>query len=227
MLMHVRLAFMKGLLFDLDGTLVNTLEDIRCALNHVLELCYARPIDSDECKSVVGHGLRKALIDALWLSRSAFPEDELDILYKELISYYSGHVCIHSAVYDGMTDFLEEARDRGFVLGVLSNKQDALAREIISRLFAPDLFSFVAGLRENSRPKPDNPAVFDFIKLCNADASDVTIIGDSEVDWQTALRVGCRYIVVSYGYRTREELSKSGVDVIADTTGEVEDRLWK
>lgn len=226
MLMHVRLGFMKGLLFDLDGTLVNTLEDIRCALNHVLELCYARPIDSDECKSVVGHGLRKALIDALWLSRSAFPEDEFDILYKELISYYSGHVCIHSAVYDGMTDFLEEARGRGFVLGVLSNKQDALAREIISRLFAPDLFSFAAGLRENSRPKPDNPAVFDFIKLCNADASDVTIIGDSEVDWQTACRAGTDSIIVTYGYRKREDLEKAGITRLADSIAEVRKLLW-
>ena len=110
---------------------------------------------------------------------------------------------------------------------MLSNKADPLVQEIVSTLFPAGTFDFVHGLVEGEKPKPENNAIQGFIGLCNGQEGDVTIIGDSEVDWQTALRVGCRYIVVSYGYRTREELSKSGVDVIADTTGEVEDRLWK
>ena len=217
---------MKGLLFDLDGTLVDTLEDIRAALNHVLGMCYARPIDEAECRAVVGHGLRKALRDALWYSGSAYPQDEFEILYSELVRFYGDHACVHSKVYDGIPSLLSAARDRGLKLGVLSNKADSLVQEIVSTLFPAGTFDFVHGLVEGEKPKPENNAIQGFIGLCNGQ-EDVTIIGDSEVDWQTALRAGCRYIVVSYGYRTREELSKSGVDVIADTTGEVEDRLWK
>ena len=218
---------MKGLLFDLDGTLVDTLEDIRAALNHVLGMCYARPIDEVECRAVVGHGLRKALRDALWYSGNAYPQDEFEILYSELVRFYGDHACVHSKVYDGIPSLLSAARDRGLKLGVLSNKADPLVQEIISTLFPAGTFDFVHGLVEGEKPKPENNAIQGFIGLCNGQEGDVTIIGDSEVDWQTALRAGCRYIVVSYGYRTREELSKSGVDVIADTTGEVEDRLWK
>lgn len=217
---------MKGLLFDLDGTLVDTLEDIRAALNHVLGMCYARPIDEAECRAVVGHGLRKALRDALWYSGSAYPQDEFEILYSELVRFYGDHACVHSKVYDGIPSLLSTARDRGLKLGVLSNKADPLVQEIVSTLFPAGTFDFVHGLVEGEKPKPENNAIQGFIGLCNGQEGDVTIIGDSEVDWQTALRAGCRYIVVSYGYRTREELSKSGVDVIADTTGEVEDRLW-
>ena len=132
---------MKGLLFDLDGTLVDTIGDIRAALNHTLGLCYCRPISLEECRTVVGRGLRRALVDSLWFSRSAFPEDELDILYAELVSYYSSHVCVSSRVYDGVVPFLEKARGRGLVLGVLSNKADSLVQELVGRLFRPGQFA--------------------------------------------------------------------------------------
>ena len=157
----------------------------------------------------------------------AYPQDEFEILYSELVRFYGDHACVHSKVYDGIPSLLSAARDRGLKLGVLSNKADPLVQEIVSTLFPAGTFDFVHGLVEGEKPKPENNAIQGFIGLCNGQEGDVTIIGDSEVDWQTALRAGCRYIVVSYGYRTREELSKSGVDVIADTTGEVEDRLWK
>lgn len=217
---------MKGLLFDLDGTLVDTIGDIRAALNHTLGLCYCRPISLEECRTVVGRGLRRALVDSLWFSRSAFPEDELDILYGELVSYYSSHVCVSSRVYDGVVPFLEKARGRGLVLGVLSNKADSLVQELVGRLFRPGQFDFVRGLRDADRPKPDNDSVFDFIKLCNGGAGDVTIIGDSEVDWQTAVNAGCRPMILSTGYRTRQELSGKGVNPIADSLEEVEKNLW-
>ena len=137
---------MKGLLFDLDGTLVDTLEDIRAALNHVLGMCYARPIDEAECRAVVGHGLRKALRDALWYSGNAYPQDEFEILYSELVRFYGDHACVHSKVYDGIPSLLSAARDRGLKLGVLSNKADPLVQEIISTLFPAGTFDFVHGL---------------------------------------------------------------------------------
>ena len=158
---------MKRILFDLDGTLVDTLEDIRAALNHVMALCWCREISASECRAVVGNGLRKALIGALWYSRAAYPEDELDILYRELVDFYSANACVHSRVYDGIPELLDEAKGRGCMLGVLSNKADSLVQEIIGRLL-PGRFDFVRGLREGERPKPDKKGVEDFIELCKA-----------------------------------------------------------
>ena len=216
---------MKGLLFDLDGTLVDTLEDIRAALNHVLALCYCRPITAQECRTVVGNGLRKALIGALWFSRAAYPEDELDILYRELVGYYSAHACVHSRVYDGVPALLDEARARGFATGVLSNKADSLVHEIIGQLL-PGCFDFVRGLRDGEAPKPDKKGVDDFIALCKASHADVTMIGDSEVDWATAENAGVRSVIVTYGYRKREDLEKEGVSTLADNLEEVRRILW-
>ena len=139
---------MKGILFDLDGTLVDTLEDIRAALNHVMALCWCREISASECRAVVGNGLRKALIGALWYSRAAYPEDELDILYRELVDFYSANACVHSRVYDGIPQLLDEAKGRGCMLGVLSNKADSLVRRSLDAFFRDASTSCVVLWRE-------------------------------------------------------------------------------
>lgn len=218
---------MSAILFDLDGTLVDTLEDIRGALNHVLELCYCRKISSQECKSVVGGGLRKALISSLWFSRAAFPEDELDMLYGELCEYYEKHLVDHSRPYEGVVDFLHEAKGRGYKLGILSNKADSLVQEIVLRLFEPGLFDFVRGLRPNEAPKPDNNGPEDFLSLCNINVEDVTIVGDSQADWACAGKHGMKAIIVTYGFRTRLELEGEGISPLADSPKEVAKLLWK
>ena len=217
---------MKALLFDLDGTLVNSLEDIRRALNHVLKMCYASEIDSSQCMSVVGHGLRKALRDALWFSRAAYPEDEFEILYSELMDYYSAHACDYSRPYDGVTAFLERAKGRGCFLGVLSNKSDELVKKITGQLFPASLFDFVRGLREGEKPKPDNNGVLDYAKLCNVSLDDVTMIGDSDVDYLTARNAGVKSIIVSYGFRSEAELRAAGISPVVPDMEEVEKLLW-
>lgn len=218
---------MSGILFDLDGTLVNTLEDIRAAMNHVMRLSYCREITSEECMSVVGSGLRKALISSLWFSGSAFPEDELDVLYAELIDYYEKHLVVHSRPYEGIVDFLHEAKSRGYCLGILSNKTDRLVKEMVETLFERDLFDFVRGLRPGEAPKPDNNGPEDFLNLCNLDKEDVTIVGDSQVDWKCAKQRGMKAIIVTYGFRTRCELEGAGISPLADSIKEVAKLLWK
>ena len=217
---------MKALLFDLDGTLVNSLEDIRRALNHVLKMCYACEIDSSQCMSVVGHGLRNALRDALWFSRAAYPEDEFEILYSELMSYYSEHACDCSRPYDGVIEFLEREKEHGCFLGVLSNKSDELVKKITDRLFPSSLFDFVRGLREGEKPKPDNNGVLDYAKLCNVSLDDVTMIGDSDVDYLTARNAGVKSIIVSYGFRSEAELRAAGISPVVPDLEEVEKLLW-
>lgn len=203
---------MKAVLFDLDGTLVDSLEDIRQALNHCMGLVHARTISLEECRTVVGRGLKRALVDALWFSRSAFPEDEVRILLSELVSYYRAHATVHTRPYDGIMTFLQEAKEQGARLGVLSNKEDGLAHEIVSTLFPAGLFDYVRGLRNGDLAKPAPGGVQDFINLCACAPGDVTMIGDSEVDWQTAKAAGTACLLVGWGYRSLDELRAAGVD---------------
>lgn len=217
---------MEALLFDLDGTLVDTLGDIRAALNHVLALCSCREMTEEETRTVVGRGLRNAIRGALWFSGSAFPPDEIEILHKELMDYYSAHLTVHSRVYPWIPGLIREAKERGFALGVLSNKADVLVQEIIEDLFPAGTFDFVRGLREGDSPKPRNPSVLEFRNLCAPSSGDVTILGDSEVDWETAEAFSLGRVIVTWGFRTREELSAAGCGPLADSKEEVTKLLW-
>lgn len=199
----------KGLLFDLDGTLVDTAEDIRCALNHCMKLTYNREITRDECMSVVGHGLRNSLKGALAFSGAKYPDDELDILYSELISYYAAHPCDHSQPYPGITEFLKMMSERGYALGILSNKSDPLVQEIVKKLFMEINFSFVSGFCDKIPLKPDRGGVLRFSERAGVPLEDITYIGDSEVDAATVkASYPVKGILVTWGFRPRSELEK-------------------
>ncbi len=217
---------MKALLFDLDGTLVNTLGDIRAALNHCMELTYNRSISDAECRKVVGRGLKNALKGALWYSGSAYPEDEMDMLYSELISYYEEHAVDYSKPYDGVKDLLETALAKGYLLGVLSNKSDELVIQIVSKLFPSIPFSYVHGQRKDKPLKPAKEAIDDFLSVTGLKAEEVLYIGDSEVDAEFVNNVpSLEGIIVTYGFRSKEELSGCRDVMLIDSIKQIEERL--
>ena len=199
----------KGLLFDLDGTLVDTAEDIRCAINHVMRLTYNREITKDECLRVVGRGLRNAMKGALALSGAHYPDDEINILYSELISYYSSHPSDHSHPYPGITEFLKLMSERGYALGILSNKSDILVQEIVKKLFGDINFSFVSGFCDKIPLKPDRGGVLAFAQCAHVNLEDITYVGDSEVDAETIKAAyPVKGVLVSWGFRPRCELER-------------------
>ena len=199
----------KGLLFDLDGTLVDTAEDIRCALNHCMKLTYNREITKDECMSVVGRGLKNALKGALAFSGAYYLDDEINILYSELISYYAAHPCDHSRPYPGITEFLQMMSENGYELGILSNKSDVLVQEIVKKLFNGINFAFVSGFCDKIPLKPSREGVLRFSECAGVPLEDITYIGDSEVDAET-IKASCpvKGILVTWGFRPRSELEK-------------------
>ena len=199
----------KAILFDLDGTLVDTIEDIRCAINHTVKLTYNREISREECMSVVGRGLKNALIGALAFSGARYPEDEIDILYHELISFYKNNACVYSKPYDGITEFLKSMSQYGYALGVLSNKSDVLVQEIVEKLFSDINFTFIQGFCDKIPLKPDKAGVEIFAKLSGVPIEEVIYVGDSEVDGETIINAHLeKGILVTWGFRPREMIEK-------------------
>lgn len=217
----------KALLFDLDGTLADTLEDIRAAINHVLVMVNCRTINEEECRSVVGRGLRNAIRGALWFSRSAFPDDEIEILYHELMLYYRVHSCDFTKPYTGIIEFLERMKNAGFILGVLSNKSDELVLNIVEKLFPENLFSYVHGMRDGFPAKPDSAGVREFASLNSLKVEDVIYIGDSEVDMETVKKLdGLSGVIVTWGFRSRNDLEAAGAHPLVDNIKELEECVY-
>ncbi len=217
---------MKYILFDLDGTLANTVGDIQGAINHVLELCYCPTIDEAQCMEVVGNGLKNALKGALMLYRRAFEPDEMEILLHELITYYSQHPVDKTKPYEGMTELLLRLKDKGYVLGVLSNKSDKLVKQIIKTIFPDNLFSFISGGCDTLPLKPKKEALEPFLQAVNAKKDEVLYVGDSEVDFNFIENAEVKGCVVTWGFRTKERLVEIGAAPLIDTIDQLEEFIY-
>lgn len=214
---------MKAILFDLDGTLADTLEDIRAALNQALVGTGARAVDSEECRSVVGRGLRNAIRGAMRFSSITPPDCEVEEIYSRLSVYYAAHPCEFTEVYPGVHELLHSLRRKGILLGVLSNKSDELVIEIISKLFPEGLFTYVHGLRDGFPAKPDPAGVLEFCSFSGLNPEDVIFIGDSEVDYETIMNTsGMSGVIVTWGFRSRSSLMEAGAHPLADDIHQLE-----
>ncbi len=200
----------KAVIFDLDGTLINSIPDIANACNAAMA-ARQHPLHTyEEYKQLVGKGLRD-------LCRRALPsdmqnEDEIEACLALLMKYYLAHPCDHTQVYPGMEEVLAALRAAGLKMAVLSNKADVLSRLIIERLGLNPYFDMVSGLREGfpRKPAPDSGLwmLSELEKTAGRAiaASEVLYIGDSGVDMQTAHNCGFYALGVSWGFRSEEEL---------------------
>lgn len=211
----------RAVIFDLDGTLLDTLEDLQLATNHALGACGLPPRSRDEVRRFVGNGYRQ-------LFRLAVPEGTSDELQERALaifgSYYLAHARDHTAPYPGIPELLARLRARGLPLAVVSNKGDAAVQELVESHF-PQVFSAVAGEREGVRRKPAPDTVEQVMSAMGVSPAEAVVVGDSEVDLLTAQRAGCDCITVGWGFRGREELMRAGARRVARTTDELEGML--
>lgn len=204
-------------IFDLDGTILYTLEDLKISLNFALSANGLPERTLDETRRFVGNGIRK-------LIERAVPENSdpglTDKVFDDFNLHYKEHCTDHTRPYEGITELLSALRAAGVKTAVLSNKADYGVQELCARYF-PDMFDYAAGERAGVRKKPAPDGVFTILETLGVAAAEAVYIGDSEVDIETAENSGTDSIIVDWGFRDRELLISRGARVIASAPKEV------
>lgn len=206
----------KAILFDLDGTLVNSLEDLKNSTNFALNKM-GFPVHETECyKYFVGDGMVK-------LIERALPEEKRDnetvmATLKIFLEHYAQHYVDKTVPYDGISELLEKLSD--FKLAIISNKNQEMASVVVEKLLG-DKFQIVCGKRENYPAKPDPKLTLEIISQLGVEPSECVFIGDSGMDMAVAKNAGCIALGVLWGFRKEEELRENGADYIVSAPSEI------
>lgn len=207
--------------FDMDGTLLNTLEDIADSVNYILRQ-YQYPEKSlEEVRRAVGNGARQ-------LMRLSLPEGEdtpgFEQILKEYGAYYQGHCQRKTRAYDGIPELLRKLKEAGVKMAIVSNKGDGAVKELNCLYFAQDIGTAV-GERPGIRRKPEPDSVLEALRILNSSRERALYVGDSEVDYYTAKNGELACVLVSWGFRDREQLAALGADHLIDHPAQLLDIL--
>jgi len=209
----------QTVIFDLDGTLLNTIDDLANAGNHVCrENGWPEHTAAEFCR-MVGHGIPN-LVSRFSPPEGQAPEILADTL-RRFSAYYAQHNMDATAPYEGIPAMLERLKLAGVQMAVYSNKSDEFSQVIIRRYF-PDTFALVRGKVEGVPVKPDPTGVRGVLAELGADVTTTLFVGDSAVDIQTAHNAGLMACGVTWGFRGREELEAAGADRLVDTAAQLE-----
>lgn len=214
----------KALLFDLDGTLVDTIEDIAAAFSAAIALEGLERASVTETKRVVGRGLVNALKDLLVLRNHEVSEERFNELLAHLYHYYQNHPVVYSKPFDGIVDLVNELSGE-YQIGVLSNKEHTLTEHVVDTLMGHLPWEVIRGMDDSYPRKPDPGAFTPFVETMNVSLDEILLIGDSEVDYQSAVNAGCESILVSWGFRPKEALNRLDGATIVDTIAELKEAL--
>lgn len=205
----------NAVLFDLDGTLLDTLGDLRLGVNVVLERHGYPTRTLEEIRCFVGNGARQ-------LMRLALPEgtaaEELEAILKEYLDWYAVNFCVKAAPYAGVKAVVEELAQKGVKVAIVSNKPDATTKKL-GEMFFPGLPAF--GQRDDTPKKPAPEMVWKAMETLGVTAEEAVYVGDSEVDVATARNAGLPLVAVSWGFRTVAELTAAGAQTIVHTAEEL------
>lgn len=209
----------KLAIFDLDGTLLNTIADLATSTNHALNLCGFPQHQTEEYRYFVGNGINKLFERALPAEERT--EENIMRIRKLFIPYYDMHNAVFSQPYPDVADLLEELQAMRLHLAVASNKYQSATEKLVSHYFPTIKFDVVLGQRDEVPVKPHPQIVHDILSATGCQESETIYIGDSGVDMQTANNAAVSSIGVTWGFRPKEELVQHSPTHIVDTTLEI------
>jgi len=203
------------LIFDLDGTLIDSSEDIAWSVNETLKELNLPTLPYDVIVSYIGWGVRMLL-------EQAIPEERHDLLDKGaqiFLSFYSGHLTVQTRLYPGVETLLRHFQEKGVKMALITNKPFALTSEILNVLALGGYFHPVLGGDSVKQKKPHPEGVETVLRMVGAAPSETLFVGDSRVDIETGKSAGVTTIGAAYGFRGRKELEGAGADrIIEDFT---------
>ncbi len=205
----------KLVIFDLDGTLLNTIDDLGTAANHTLAELGLPQHTLDEYRLMVGNGMRKLIMRALPLDKAS-DDAFIDSTLKQFLEYYAAHIDVYTKPYPGIPELINTLSTDGYKLAVASNKIQAGAEKLIAEFFPGIPFVAVMGNSPLYPLKPDAAVVEYIMDKAGTDRNSTVMVGDSGTDIQTARNAGIPIIAVSWGFRPRHELTSA--DQIADSS---------
>lgn len=208
----------KCAIFDLDGTLLDTIEDLAIASNYALELQGYPTHEVEKYKHFVGDG-RYKLIERI-LPEGDRNKETIDKVVEDFDEYYGNHMIDKTKPYEGIIEMLDELKKSGIKLAVVSNKPDYFAGEVVKTFFG-NRFDVVFGHREGYKTKPDPRTVLDVIKHFGFEKDECIYIGDSDVDIKTARNANVKSIGVVWGFRGLEELKSEGADFLVQKSRDI------
>lgn len=209
----------KLVIFDLDGTLLNTIADLAAATNYALQACGYPTHDTDAYRFFVGNGINKLFERAL-PEGSRSKENVLKIR-SLFVPYYNEHNADLSRPYPGIENLLETLQKKGYMLAVASNKYHEATQKLIKQYFPRINFLAILGQRENIPAKPNPQVVYEIMEKAGVERNEVVYIGDSSVDMQTGANAGVTTIGVCWGFRPRTELEAYSPSLIAEQAEDI------
>lgn len=210
-------------IFDLDGTLLDTLDDLTDSMNYMLGKHNFPLRTRDEVRNFVGNGVRKLVERAVPPEYKA-DEEFIDKFYDDFSLYYNSHSDIKTSPYPGTLDMLDKLIHSDFDIAIVSNKIDSAVKSLSAKFFGERIKSAI-GEKPSVRHKPEPDMVFMAMEEMGADKENSIYIGDSEVDIQTAKNSGIPCISVLWGFKDRKFLENSGATVIVESMEELGERL--
>ena len=204
----------QAIVFDLDGTLLDTIEDLGEAVNHALRKRNLPLHTLEEYRTMVGNGVRK-------LVERALPDNRLlDDCLADFMSYYESHIDVHTKPYAGMPELLQDLSAQGVALAVASNKFQSGAEYLVKKLFPGIPFIAILGNQEGFPLKPDPAIVETVLEKAGVAKSKAALVGDSATDMKTAANAGVPGIAVAWGYQ-----DMTGYPVVAHSVEELKSIL--
>ena len=218
----------KAIVFDLDGTLLDTIADLGEAVNFALQKRNLPIHTLEEYRGMVGNGVKKLVERALpqmpvpdQVGDDVVGHDGLvDACLADFMAYYESHIDVHTKPYEGMTQLLQDLSDAGVALAVASNKFQSGAEYLVKKLFPSIPFVAILGNKEGFPLKPDPAIVETVLEKAGVEKADAALVGDSATDMKTAANAGVTGIAVAWGYQ-----SMAGYPVVAGTVNQLQSLL--
>ena len=210
----------KLCIFDLDGTVLDTIETIAYYANSALEKNGVEPIPVFEYKKLAGMGIVN-LIKNMLNYRGLFSDELFEKVYDDYDNSYNHDVSYKTKIFDGLKEKLDVLKSEGKKLAVISNKPDYAVNEVVKQTYGAEYFQYVSGQKAGYPLKPNPSLVLDLIQNMNVEKYECVFVGDTSVDMKTGKAAGVYTIGVLWGFRDKQELVNNGADDVVETPFEL------